>query len=317
MLENRRDKTDLMVLIARKYYYDNLPQSKIAEQLNLSRPTISRLLSQCLEEKIVTIRINDRAPDLMQMAMSLKEKYGLREVQVVSDEDSNLERTKLEAAQAAAEYLGNRIQNGSLIGLSHGTTVTSVIDYVLPNHLTQADAIQLIGDSSGMLRCANASYLTLELAKILGGVGYVMRAPNQVQSKMLCDLLKEEPHIVRHYSKFKSIDLAVVGIGSLDPDYRPEFWNEINQYIASPELMESNAVGTICNCYYDINGHKSDLSVHDRIMSIGLEGLKYIPEVIGVAVGAAKCEAVLGALRGGYVTSLFTDDKVARYLLKV
>jgi deoxyribonucleoside regulator len=40
-----------------------------------------------------------------------------------------------------------------------------------------------------------------------------------------------------------------------------------------------------------------------------------IAQVIGVAGGEAKAEAILGALRGGHVNVLVTDDAAARKLL--
>ncbi len=40
-----------------------------------------------------------------------------------------------------------------------------------------------------------------------------------------------------------------------------------------------------------------------------------IERVVGVAGGEAKAEAILGALRGGYVNVLVTDDATARKVL--
>lgn len=45
--------------------------------------------------------------------------------------------------------------------------------------------------------------------------------------------------------------------------------------------------------------------------------LKRIPNVIGVASGEEKAEAVLGALRGGHINMLATNKKVAEYLINV
>lgn len=45
--------------------------------------------------------------------------------------------------------------------------------------------------------------------------------------------------------------------------------------------------------------------------SIELEQLRKVPKVIVVAGGAEKAEAILGALRGGYVDILITDEAAA------
>ena len=51
------------------------------------------------------------------------------------------------------------------------------------------------------------------------------------------------------------------------------------------------------------------------MIGLGLKELKCIPIVIGVACGKDKQEAILGALRGGYVNIIVTNKKVAEYLI--
>ena len=48
---------------------------------------------------------------------------------------------------------------------------------------------------------------------------------------------------------------------------------------------------------------------------VGLEDLKHIGTVITVAGGDSKSEAVLGALRGGYLDTLLMDELTARGIL--
>ena len=55
--------------------------------------------------------------------------------------------------------------------------------------------------------------------------------------------------------------------------------------------------------------------LHRRIVGIELDALRGIEQVIGVAGGEAKAEAILGALRGGRVNVLVTDDAAAQRVL--
>jgi len=48
---------------------------------------------------------------------------------------------------------------------------------------------------------------------------------------------------------------------------------------------------------------------------VGLEDLKHIGTVITVAGGDSKSEAVLGALRGGYLDTLITGELTAMRIL--
>lgn len=47
-----------------------------------------------------------------------------------------------------------------------------------------------------------------------------------------------------------------------------------------------------------------------------MEDLKNIPERLAISGGELKREALLGTLRGGYATTLVTDDSTAAYLLE-
>ena len=47
-----------------------------------------------------------------------------------------------------------------------------------------------------------------------------------------------------------------------------------------------------------------------------MENLKGIPERLTIAGGGLKQEALLGTLRGGYTTTLVTDEGTAAYLLE-
>jgi len=53
---------------------------------------------------------------------------------------------------------------------------------------------------------------------------------------------------------------------------------------------------------------------NDRILGLRPEQLKAVPRRIGVAGGARKHEAILGALRGGWVDVLVTDSITAERL---
>ena len=61
----------------------------------------------------------------------------------------------------------------------------------------------------------------------------------------------------------------------------------------------------------------ADLPLHDRRIGIELSDLKQIPKVVGVAGGMHKAEAILGALRGGYLDVLVTNEIAAIRLLEL
>ena len=46
-----------------------------------------------------------------------------------------------------------------------------------------------------------------------------------------------------------------------------------------------------------------------------IEDLKAIPELIGIACGAEKAEAILGAIKGRIISSIITDENAALRML--
>jgi DNA-binding transcriptional regulator LsrR (DeoR family) len=54
----------------------------------------------------------------------------------------------------------------------------------------------------------------------------------------------------------------------------------------------------------------------ERLIGIGAEQLRAVPDVIAIVYGTAKAAAVRAALRGGFVTSLVTHAAMAEELLE-
>ncbi len=69
--------------------------------------------------------------------------------------------------------------------------------------------------------------------------------------------------------------------------------------------------------HFDVNGQTSDLEFHQRLVGIAQDDLLRVPARLAVAGSPAKAEAILGALRAGYVTILVTDSLAAARVLEL
>jgi len=67
----------------------------------------------------------------------------------------------------------------------------------------------------------------------------------------------------------------------------------------------------------DPQGRIVPVEINRRLIGLHPDDLKQIPTVIGVAAGAAKADAILAALRGGYLSMLVTDDSAAIRILSL
>ena len=117
-----------MVKIAKMYYQQGLTQTEIAKRLRLSRPTISRMMQEALQQGIVRIEIADIPGDQSELTQELQSKYDLFEVIVV---DVNCPMTYEGVSDvlgiAAADYFQRVVKDGDVIGLTWGSALASMV----------------------------------------------------------------------------------------------------------------------------------------------------------------------------------------------
>ena len=81
-------------------------------------------------------------------------------------------------------------------------------------------------------------------------------------------------------------------------------------------LKMNNAVGDVLCHFLDRDGQLIPSPIEDRLISTPLARLREMPNVVGLAAGADKIEAIRAVLRGGYLDILITDEPTAALLLK-
>jgi DNA-binding transcriptional regulator LsrR (DeoR family) len=81
------------------------------------------------------------------------------------------------------------------------------------------------------------------------------------------------------------------------------------------DLQRQGAVAEVCAVLLDRNGDQVADEFTERCISIGSRQLRSIGEVVAVAGGAAKADAVRAVLAGGYANSVVVDSSLATALL--
>ena len=81
-------------------------------------------------------------------------------------------------------------------------------------------------------------------------------------------------------------------------------------------LKMSGSVGDVLCHFLDEHGALIASDIEDRLISTSLEQLRSMDNVVGLAAGAQKVEAIRAVLRGGYLDVLITDEPTASLLLK-
>lgn len=293
-------------------------QADVAQMLNVSRTTLNKLLKEAREEGMVKVEIVDRRN--MKQAMILEdrlcEQYHLQAARVVNPIVDDAEEINRVLAVAGAQYIENEIQSGMRIGIAWGRTLEMMSELLTEDHsITGLEVITLIGGAGTADSIIQPGLIVERLLRKYGGTGYIINAPYICQTEELCASIKQEPHIADALNRSKHADLTLIGIGE-----KPELSTSYASYYRySPEiinkLIERKAVGDICANFFDINGRLCDTPVSRRIVSINIEDLRSHKKVIALGGGPNKHDSVLGALSGGYVDVLITDQFTAEAVL--
>jgi DNA-binding transcriptional regulator LsrR (DeoR family) len=138
-----------------------------------------------------------------------------------------------------------------------------------------------------------------------------------VDSLQAKEILLSDSHVQRAFDQFPAINIAFVGIGSPTPNSVIMRDGSIITQEELDDLLGKGAVGDIALRFFDRFGNPVCSEVDDHVIGMTLSELSKIERVIGVAGGKPKKEAILGALYGGFIDVLITDQLMANQLLSI
>lgn len=314
----RSDELRLMTRVARLYYDSGAKQPEIAARLRLSQPKVSRLLKQALDEGIVRISVRPPSGSHPGLERALEDRYGLQEVEVVDIAVDDDESAVRELGAAAAYQLETTVRSGDIIGVSSwSATLLAMVDAMLPvTGVRDTRVVQILGGGGDPAAEGHATHLVRRLAHLLHGEGTFLPAPSSVGSKQSRDVLLEEPFVRRAMSLFAQLNVALVGIGGLQPSGLLASSGNIFSEAELATVRREGGVGDIGLRYLRADGAPVASPLDDRVIGITLDELRKVPRAIGVAGGPGKTEAIRAALLGGWINCLITDRLTAERLIE-
>jgi deoxyribonucleoside regulator len=311
-------RRDYLIRTAQLYYRDGLSQAGVARALGISRPTVSNLLKECRETGIVEIRIQSPSSSCHQLAQELEEgfrPFGLEKAFVVPRGVDDEESVR-EAARVGSAFLNPRLAALPKIAISWGTSLYHLVQQLTAPSGGGFEVAQLHGGLGSRNPEVDGFELARHLARRLGAEYHLVQAPALVNSLPLRDMLMEEPSIRRSVELCERADVALLGISPDDPQGSALVRSGFITEKQSQELLERGSVGHICCYHYDAGGDTEPFDINQRVIGVSAERLKAIPLRVAIACGARKAEAIAGALRGGFLSVLVTDEPAAQKILQ-
>ncbi|MDT2814191.1 sugar-binding transcriptional regulator [Vagococcus carniphilus] len=305
-------KDQLSVEVAKLYYQLEYGQQQIATELNISRPTVSRLLKHAKDRGFVTITITDPFSETAVLANTIKEKYGLSEVRIAQTPSDNYDLIIEQISLEAANLLGESIIEGDIIGIGWGTTIYEVAKKLQPSNLPNIQVVQLKGSITHSKVNTYAHETLSMFADNYHTTGTALPLPVIFDNKEVKTVVEKDRHIQHVMKLQEDSSVAIYTVGTT----REEALVFQLGYLSDEQKnqLQQTAVGDICSRFYDASGKIASEEINARTIGIELSDLPNKRLSILVAGGNHKFEAVKGALRGNYVNTLVTDYWLAKKL---
>jgi central glycolytic genes regulator len=242
-----------------------------------------------------------------EVEMKLAEKLAIRKVIIGSFGHEDEKAVLAEVGSACANYLRSLIHEKSIIGLTGGSSIESVINGYRDEWTHFEEHNIVVVPARGGLGIKNeyqANTLAEKLSNKLDARHLMLYTQDNLSRKTI-DELKNEPNIKYILSYIDKLDVLLFGIGRADVMAKRRFLNkrEID------DILQKGAVAESFGYYFNKNGE----IVHEiSTIGIDLDKFKALNNVIAVASGVEKAEAIIAISKLNPDLVLVTDEQTAK-----
>ncbi len=317
-LENLKiNDINAMIRIAKKYYELNMSQEEISLEEDISKSSVSRMLKKATILGYVRHEIIYPVKSVAQQEQLIKKIFDIEHLFIVPKMVDDRDVRLIDTCRTVAQDLNRFISDQDIVSVSWGRTVEKLSTLLVPPVPPKKGIkiAQLNGSIATSVLSTKTAGILERFTEAYSGVGYILAAPALVDDEEIAEAIKRDSRIKNVLKMARDASIAVFGIGQLsDQSVLVERGAITSDDVK--KLAAKGAVGDICSRYFDIKGNVVDDDYEERTIGIDLVELKQKKHRIGIAVGIEKADAVIGALTGGYMTSLYMDEMTASYVLK-
>lgn len=295
----------LMTKAAWYYYFDGMTQQHVADQMGISRMRVIKLLEKSRQTGIIQFRLRKDGENRMRMERGLMDEFGLKDAFVVPAASAK-GNTNAGVAEAASMYISERLDENALINIGYGDTPSRILNNLATVAEKTLTCVSLTGGVSYYLPDTRSNVFNAKL--------HLIPTPLLVSSKEMAEALRMEASVSELSRMVALSQFTVVGVGAMHPSatiFKSGVLNN-NDFLF---LSMQGAAGDLLSHFIDKDGAVIDTPLEQRLISTPLSTLKTLQNVIGVAAGDSKVDAIRAALHGGYLDVLITDDRTASQLL--
>ncbi|HAF63077.1 MAG TPA: transcriptional regulator [Anaerolineaceae bacterium] len=312
------EKINNAIRAARMYYYQGMTSAAIAREMNLSRSSVSRLISYARERGYVDIRIIDPIEQPLVLEKEISTFYPIEKVHVVSVPDIVGEAEWLErVAQFTAKYLNSLFDSNMILGIAWGTTLSAISRYLLPKATHNSQIVQLNGaGNTRSMGIEYASEIIMRFALNFQARANLFPVPTFFDFASTKSAMWKERSIQRILTLQEQADLLLFSIGAVNAGVPSHVYS--GGYLEEGDLQEIHKyhiIGDIATVFFREDGSFENIPLNQRASGPNLNLFRN-KHGICVVSGRAKVKGLHAALRGGLIHELILDEPTARTLIE-
>lgn len=313
------NKVNKIIRIAKKYYELGLSQEKIAEQEYISKSTVSRLLNDARDMRYISIIINYPKASKTELEDEINSLFDIESLCVVPSYTENLESRLADTCKAFDEDFFNLLSPDDIISISWGSTMEfltqSIINSTTTTRKKCSKVVLMNGSLAGEISSLKSSFSVKELSQFLNAKGYILPVPLILDSPAIAQAIYADSHIIHVIEYARQSEIALFSVGAIHEDSilkrRGAYTEEEYQ-----QIVQLGAIGDINGRCYDIRGNEVGKELSNRMIALTIDEIKRKKHRICVAVGENKALAIIGALNGGIINHLYTDEITAKEIVR-
>ena len=304
--------------VARMYYYQNMTSEAIAHELNVSRSTVSRLLTYAREQGLVNIQIVDPNEHPQQLEKKIVEQFKIKRAHVVPVPGIAWESEWLvRVVQYTANYLNSLFDSNMVMGIAWGTTISAVASHLQPKATHDSQIIQLNGaGNTQSMGIEYASEIMVRFAQNYQATANLFPVPTFFDYAATKAALWKERSIRRLLDLQKQADMLLYSIGAINAGVPSHVYSAgYLEHSDFQELKRLRLAGDIATVFFREDGSFDNIPINERTSGPALE-LFQRKHGLCVVSGFGKVKGLSAALKGGLISELIIDEPTARNLVE-
>jgi DNA-binding transcriptional regulator LsrR (DeoR family) len=307
---------------AHLYYEKGLTQEVVARRMEVSRPTVSKLLALANKEGIVRVSVRRPGQRDAGIEAALVDALGLRAALVFPSAGGGAPVREIMLAQGTLELLKETLRTlpkVEFLGLGWGRAMLAFVEALEQRSDVflggTAEVVPLIGGSGQSLEIFQINEIVRRAANAVGASARLLPAPALVKNERLRTALLAEASSRPVVEAWRKLDIAIVGIGRrLDPSYLAGY---LQDGPLQHESLVRSSVSDVCSHYFAEDGTTLGEELDARLIAARRDEFERIPLTIGVAGGPKKAAGIVGAVRARLINALVTDEETANVCLQI